>query len=162
MANLQSPNEPAPVPPVTNRDHQLGPETALVTLVEYGDYECPYTAAAYPFLMQLSQTLGSRFRLVFRNFPLTEVHPHAELAAEAAEAAGAQGKFWQMHARLLEHQQALGDREILRLAEEAGLDMQRFAHDMGAYAAAGRVRDDVEGGQRAGVHGTPTFFLNGR
>src|SRR5205814_3219585 len=122
------------IPPVTDRDHRLGADAAIVTLVEYGDYECPYTAAAYAFLMQLSPALGNRFQLVFRNFPLADIHPHAQVAAEAAEAAGAQGKFWQMHARVLEQQQSLGDREILRLAADAGLDLERFAREMEAYA----------------------------
>src|SRR5919206_3595175 len=96
--------------PVSERDHSQGPATAPVTLVEYGDYECPYCGAAYPIVKEIQQRLGDRLRFVFRHFPITTAHPHAELAAEAAEAAGAQGKFWEMHDSLFEHQRALGDR----------------------------------------------------
>jgi protein-disulfide isomerase len=105
--------------PVSQRDHQQGPATAPVTLVEYGDYECPYCGEAYPIVKEIKLRLGDRLRFVFRNFPLTQSHPHAEHAAEAAEAAAAQGKFWEMHDSLFEHQQALDDTHLVHDASYA-------------------------------------------
>jgi protein-disulfide isomerase len=148
--------------PVSDRDHVQGPATAPVTLVEYGDYECPYCGAAYPIVKRLQERLGDRLRFVFRNFPLTTVHPHAEHAAEAAEAAGAQGKFWEMHDHLFEHQRALMDRKLAEYAAATGLDLDRFARDMDGRAHTDRVRTDFMSGVRSGVNGTPTFFINGR
>src|SRR2546423_12240032 len=112
--------------PVSQRDHQQGPETAPVTLVEYGDYECPYCGEAHPIVKELQRRLGDRLRFVFRNFPLTNAHPHAEHAAETAEAAGAQGKFWEMHDYLYEHQRALDDEHLETYAGTLGLDVERF------------------------------------
>jgi protein-disulfide isomerase len=147
--------------PVSDRDHVQGPATAPVTLVEYGDYECPYCGAAYPIVKQLQEDLGDRLRFVFRNFPLTTVHPHAEHAAEAAEAAGAQGKFWEMHDYLYEHQSALMDGDLLAYAAEIGLGAEQFVRDMEGQVHRDRVRADFMSGVRSGVNGTPTFFING-
>jgi protein-disulfide isomerase len=150
------------IPAVTEHDHSKGPSTAPVTLVEYGDYECSYCGAAYPMVQELQRMLGDRLRFVFRNFPLTTAHPRAEHAAEAAEAAGAQGKFWEMHDALFEHQRALRDRELEEYAAAVGLDVERFDREMEAGAFAGCVREDFMSGVRSGVNGTPTFFINGR
>jgi protein-disulfide isomerase len=147
--------------PVGPRDHQQGPETAPVTLVEYGDYECPYCGEAYPIVKEIQRRLGDQLRFVFRNFPLTQSHPHAEHAAEAAEAAGAQEKFWQMHDYLFEHQQALDDGHLVHYAVALQLDQERFVREMTAHVYANRVREDFLSGVRSGVNGTPTFFING-
>jgi protein-disulfide isomerase len=148
--------------PVSDRDHSQGPSDAPVTLVEYGDYECPYCGAAYPIVKRVQERLGDRLRFVFRNFPLTTIHPHAEHAAEAAEAAGAQGRFWEMHDYLYEHQRALMDRKLEEYATAVGLDLQRFERDMVAGVHIDRVRADFMSGVRSGVNGTPTFFINGQ
>jgi protein-disulfide isomerase len=147
--------------PVSQRDHQQGPATAPVTLVEYGDYECPYCGEAYPIVKEIQRRLGDRLRFVFRNFPLTQSHPHAEHAAEAAEAASAQEKFWQMHDYLFEHQQALDDAHLVHYAVALELDKDRFVREMTAHVYANRVREDFLSGVRSGVNGTPTFFING-
>ncbi len=146
--------------PVGERDHVQGPATAPVTLVEYGEYECPYCRAAVPIVQDLQQLLRDRLRFVFRHFPLTNLHPHAQHAAEAAEAAGAQGKFFEMHAYLFEHQDALEDDELLRHASEAGLDAGRFRRELETHVHAGRVREDFQSGLDSGVRGTPTFYLD--
>ena len=148
-------------PPVSERDHVAGPDDAPVTLVEYGDYECPYCGMAHPIVKRAQQDLGNRLRFVFRNFPLAESHPHARLAAEAAEAAGAQGKFWEMHDMLFEHQDALEAEDLMRYAKSLGLDVPKFGHDLEAGTYTKRVRDDFRNGVRSGVNGTPTFFVNG-
>jgi protein-disulfide isomerase len=148
-------------PPVGEGDHVQGPASAPVTLVEYGDYECPYCGAAYPIVKEIQQRLGDRLRFVFRNFPITTAHPHAEHAAEAAEAAGAQGKFWEMHDYLYEHQRALMDRKLDEYAAAVGLDVERWVADMETQAFAERVRADFMSGVRSGVNGTPTFYING-
>jgi Na+/H+ antiporter NhaA len=142
-------------------DHIRGPEDAPVTLVEYGDFECPYCGQAEPIIRELLAGHGD-VRYVWRHLPLTDVHPHAELAAEAAEAAGAQGKFWEMHDRLLENQGALRARDLLKYAEDVGLDVDRFRDDLRRHTYAGRVARDVESAELSGVSGTPTFFVNGR
>lgn len=147
--------------PVGPDDHIQGPETAPLTLVEYGDYQCPYCAAAYVNVRLVQDQLGPRLRFVFRNFPLTQVHPLAELAAEAAEAAGAQGKFWEMHDALYENQPALSPELIAALAQGLGLDMERFNEDLASGRFRERVKRDFMGGVRSGVAGTPTFFING-
>jgi protein-disulfide isomerase len=147
--------------PVSERDHSQGPADAPVTLVEYGDYECPYCGMAYPIVKQVQAHFGDRLRFVFRNFPLGELHPHAEHAAEAAEAADAQGKFWPMHDRIFEHQKRLRDEDLRTYAAEEGLDADRFAVDLAGHAFAGRVREDFMSGVRSGVNGTPTFFVDG-
>jgi protein-disulfide isomerase len=149
-------------PPVDEgRDHIQGPHDAPVTLVEYGDYECPYCGMAYPIVKSLQRALGNKLRFAFRNFPLSDSHPHAEQAAEAAEAAGAQGKFWEMHDVLYENQERLETEDLMSYGDELGLDTNQVAQALedGAYKA--RVREDFRGGVRSGVNGTPTFFING-
>jgi protein-disulfide isomerase len=149
------------VVPVSERDHSQGPATAAVTLVQYGDYECPYTRQSTTIVRAIQQQLGDKLRFVFRNFPLTEIHPHALHAAFAAEAAAAQGKFWQMHDYIFHHQHTLEDSDLEQFAEAVGLDMQQYARAMAEQRALARIEEDVEGGQRSGVQGTPTFFING-
>ena len=148
-------------PPVGPDDHVQGSAKAMVTLVEYGDYQCPYCGEAYPIVKALQKRLGDQLRFVFRNFPLAEAHPHAEHAAEAAEAAGAQGKFWEMHDLLYENQDALDDEDLVRYAKALHLDVPRFVKEMEAHAYADRVRADFSSGVRSGVNGTPSFFING-
>lgn len=148
--------------PVSDRDHSQGPADALVTLVEYGDYECPYCGMAYPIVKALQERLGDRLRFVFRNFPITTAHPHAEHAAETAEAAGAQDRFWEMHDYLYEHQRALEDQDLAAYAEAIGLDAEQFDREMVGQAHVERVRADFMSGVRSGVNGTPSFFINGR
>jgi protein-disulfide isomerase len=144
------------------RDHIRGPRTAPVTLVEYGDFECPYCGQAYPVVKELEARMGERLRVVFRHFPLKEVHPHAEHAAEAAEAAGAQRQFWQMHDMLYERQDALEDTDLIGYGLELGLDLDRFQVELAQGVHRARVREDFMSGVRSGVNGTPTFFINGR
>jgi protein-disulfide isomerase len=146
---------------VAERDHVQGPATAPVTLVEYADYECPYCRAAVPIVQDLQRLLGDTLRFVFRHFPLTRLHPHAQHAAEAAEAACRQGKFFEMHTALFEHQHALEDDHLSRYAAELDLDMASFTRELGAHVHAGRVREDFQSGLRSGVSGTPTFYLDG-
>ena len=147
--------------PITPEDHNQGPENAEVTLVEYGDYECPHCGRAYPIVKQVQKHFRKRVRLVFRNFPLAEMHPHAEAAAEVAEFAGAQGKFWEMHDLLYENQDALEDDDLVRHAKALRLDVPRFVKEMKSGAHLERVRADLSSGVRSGVNGTPTFFING-
>jgi len=147
--------------PVSRRDHIKGPRSAPVTVVEYGDYECPYCGLAYSFVKDLEQSLGDLLCFSFRNFPLVTVHPHSEHAAEAAEAAASQGKFWEMHDCLFEHQQALHDRDLVQCAVGIGLDVPMFIREMTAHRYADRVREDFLSGVRSGVNGTPAFFING-
>ena len=148
-------------PPVSERDHFQGPAEAPVTLVEFGDYQCPYCGQAHPIVKAVQAKFGNRLRFVFRNFPLAEIHPHAAAAAQAAEAAGAQGKFWPMHDRLFEHQNALGNADLVAHAAEVGLDVARFARELSEGVHEVRVREDFMSGVRSGVNGTPTFFING-
>ena len=147
--------------PVTSRDHAQGPADAPVTLVEYGDYECPYCGRAYPVVKRIQKALGDRLRFVFRNFPLNTLHEHAGVAAQAAEAAGAQGKFWEMHDLLYEHQDDLAGADLVNYALKLGLEVYRFESDLAGEVYAKRVREDFRGGVRSGVNGTPTFFING-
>jgi protein-disulfide isomerase len=149
------------VPPVGLRDHTFGSNQAGVTLVEYGDYECPYCAAAYPLVKSMLRRLGPELRFVFRNFPLWEVHPNAMLAAEAAEAAAAQGVFWEMHDLLFENQADLSGSALVRYAAQVLPDAMRWANDMQTRRFKARVRQDLASGARSGVRGTPTFFVNG-
>jgi protein-disulfide isomerase len=146
--------------PVGEDDHVQGPAAASVTLVEYGDYECPYCRAAVPIVEELQRVLPDQLRFVFRHFPLENLHPHARRAAEAAEAAAAQGRFFEMHAALFEHQAALEDEDLRRYAAGIDLDLARFAAELEAHTHADRVREDFRGGIRSGVRGTPTFFLD--
>lgn len=147
--------------PVGQRDHIQGLDTAPVALVEYGDYECPYCGDANPIIKEVEKNLGNKLRFIFRNFPITQIHPHAQHAAEAAEAAAAQNKFWEMHDYLYEHQQALDDNHLEKYASKLGLDITQFNHDMASHAYAQRVREDFLSGVRSGVNGTPTFYING-
>jgi protein-disulfide isomerase len=149
------------VPVDDERDHVQGPTHAAVTLVEYGDYECPYCGEAYPVVKELQSRMGERLRFVFRNFPISTSHPHAEHAAEAAEAANAQGRFWEMHDRLYERQRHLTDADLQNYAEEFGLDIERFEKEMAEHVHADRVHEDFMSGVRSGVNGTPTFYING-
>ena len=148
-------------PPVSKRDHTVGPASAAITLVEYGDYECPYCGAAHPIVKEIRRRLGNGLRFAFRHFPLSRIHPHSERAAEAAEAAATQGKFWQMHDQLFEHQDALDDESLLVYAATIGLDVDEFTREMLLGVHAPRVREDFLSGVRSGVNGTPTFFING-
>jgi protein-disulfide isomerase len=154
--------------PVGEADHAQGPVDASVTLVEYGDYQCPYCGRAYPIVKALQQRLGNRLRFVFRNFPITQIHPYALHAAEAAESAGALGgesAFWAMHDALFEHQQdssvSLTDSKLSQYATTLGIDADRVAGELEAGTREARVHADFMGGIRSGVNGTPTFFVNG-
>jgi len=158
MAEIDSPKLAMPV---GDRDHVQGPDDAPVTLLEYGDYECPYCRQVVPVMQELRERFGDRFRYVFRHLPLAKAHPDAQLAAEAAEAAAAQGKFWEMHELLYEHQGELDREHLDDYASEIGLDVERFERELDAGAYAERVREDFLGGVRSGANGTPTFYLNG-
>ncbi|GII57394.1 Na(+)/H(+) antiporter NhaA 2 [Planotetraspora thailandica] len=149
----------APVDP--DRDHMRGPEDAPVTLVEYGDFECPYCGLAEPVVRELLADFGD-LRYVWRHLPLRDVHPSAQLAAEAAEAAAEQGSFWEMHDLLLAHQGDLKVNQILSYAEEIGLDLERFRRDLKEHVGADRIAEDTDSADLSGVSGTPTFFINGR
>lgn len=147
--------------PVTPEDHAEGLPSAPVTLVEYGDYECPHCGRAYPIVKEVQRQLGTHLRFVFRNFPLREAHAHAQHAAEAAEAAAEQGRFWEMHDMLFERQRALDDAHLVQYARALDLDEGRFTDALTSHAFASHVRRDFIGGVRSGVNGTPTFFING-
>jgi protein-disulfide isomerase len=149
------------VPVSVDRDHVVGRADAPAILVQYGDYECPYCGEAYPIVKEVQRKMGDRLLFVFRNFPISTSHPHAEQAAEAAEAAGAQGKFWEMHDLLYERQAHLTDQDLHAYAGELGLDVERFDGDLSTHAYAPRVHEDFLSGVRSGVNGTPTFFVNG-
>jgi protein-disulfide isomerase len=147
--------------PLSERDHVLGTPAAAVTLLEYGDYECPFCAAAHPAVKQVLQLVPSDILFAYRHFPLTQIHPHAQQAAEAAEAAGAQGRFWEMHDLLFVHQDHLAFSDLVGYADALGLDLDRFASELESGAHSARVREDFLSGVRSGVNGTPTFFVNG-
>jgi protein-disulfide isomerase len=154
-------NAPRLAIPVGAADHVLGPAAAPVTLVEYGDFECPFCGRAYPVVKALRRELGDRLRFVFRHFPITRTHPHAQWAAEAAEAAAAQGRFWEMHDQLLVHQNLLGDEHLGLYIGHLDLDADRLRRELAAHVHSPRVLEDVRSGERSGVRGTPTFFING-
>jgi protein-disulfide isomerase len=149
------------LPVSVDRDHIQGPADAAVTLLEYGDYECPFCGAAYPIVKEAQSRMGDRLRFVFRNFPISTSHPHAERAAEAAEAAASQGRFWPMHDLLYENQKRLDDADLHDYAKQLGLDVDAFDHDLAGHVHAERVREDFMSGVRSGVNGTPTFYVNG-
>jgi protein-disulfide isomerase len=149
------------LPVSRSRDHIQGPDTAPATLVEYGDYECPFCGQAYIIIKQVQNLLGKDLRFVFRNFPLTQVHPHAQHAAEAAESAAVQNKFWEMHDYLYEHQQALDDEHLVQYAATLGLDLSEFVRDISSHVHASHIREDFLSGIRSGVNGTPAFYING-
>ena len=144
------------------RDHVRGPHDAPVTLVEYGDFECPFCGAAEGVVRRLLRMFGDDVRLVWRHLPLGDKHPHAQLAAEAAEAAGAQGAFWAMHDLLITHQRALTEPDLVQYAERLELDVARFQEELRVHVHAPRVAQDVESAYASRVPGTPTFFVNGR
>ena len=155
MATLRMDVDPA-------LDHVLGKSDAPVTLVEYGDYECPHCAKAQPVVRAVRDAMGDRLRIVFRAFPLSEIHPHAKHAAEAAEAAGAQGKFWEMHDALFAHQRnGLEDEKLVALASGVGADGAKVADALKSGAYTERIEMEFLSGVRSGVNGTPTFFING-
>ena len=159
---MSSPYRPQLVLPVSpERDHIRGPVDAPIVLLEYGDYECPFCGAAHPVVQELRRLMGNQMSVVYRHFPLTNVHPHAEPAAEAAEAAGAQGRFWAMHDMLFEHQDALEAEDLLAYAQAIGLDVPRFVRELADGTHRPRVREDFLSGVRSGVNGTPTFYVNG-
>jgi protein-disulfide isomerase len=146
--------------PVGPEDHVEGNPSAKVTLVEYGDFECPYCGSAYSVLKEVQRRMGDEMRFVFRNFPLAEMHPHALAAAEAVEAASAQGKFWPMHDLLYENQNALGLAHLREYAKRLELDVARFSKDLDTHTFRTRVEEEFRGGVRSGVNGTPTLFVN--
>jgi protein-disulfide isomerase len=147
--------------PAGRRDPVQSPENAAVTLLEYGDYECPYCGEAYPIVKELQKQLGSSLRFVFRNFPLSNLHPHAKLAAEAAEVVGAEGKFWEMHDTPYEHQTALAEVDLVQYARRLGIESGKFRSELRGRAYAERVQEDFPSGVRSRVNGTPTFYING-
>jgi protein-disulfide isomerase len=148
--------------PITKQDHTEGVTSALVTLVEYGDYECPFCGEAYHVIKRVQEDIGDDLRFVFRNFPLSKIHPHAVWAARGAEAATAQGRFWEMHDVLFENQDALAEEDLVSYAYLLKLDVTKFVSDIHAEQVWQKVDDDFWGGVRSGVNGTPTFFINGR
>jgi protein-disulfide isomerase len=147
--------------PVNAGDHVQGSQDAQVTLVEYGDYECPYCGEAYPIVKRLEKKMGRDLRFVFRNFPLTESHPRALAAAQAAEAAGLQGRLWEMHDLLYENQDTLEDKDLIAFARKLKLDVERFTRDFSSNEVRTKIQEDFSAGVRSGVNGTPTFFING-
>jgi protein-disulfide isomerase len=147
--------------PPSSHDHAKGPASAAVTLVEYGDYQCPYCGQAYWVLQDIEASFRNDLRFVFRHFPLTEVHPFAMLAAEAAEAAGARGKFWDMHAALYQNQDALDLDSVLAYGAALDLDAESMRADIESHRHVPKIQDDFMGGVRSGVNGTPCFFING-
>jgi protein-disulfide isomerase len=147
--------------PVAPDDHAQGPPDAPITLVEYGDYECPDCLNAQPLIAALQRQLGNKLRVIFRHFPMYSIHPRASAAAQAAEAAAAQGRFWDMHESLFRHQKELATLDLTHLALRLGFDVYAFERDMGSETRARRVRRHYDGGAQSGVQGTPTFFLNG-
>ena len=147
--------------PIGKQDHVAGPDSAPVTLVEYGDFECPHCGRAEPIVQGIRRRLGDQLRFVFRHFPLAEAHPHAQSAAEASESAGSQGKFWEMHDIIFRNQIALEREDLLEYAAEIGIDPKRVEQDLADGVYHRKVRDDFRGGIRSGVNGTPTFFING-
>ena len=147
--------------PISDRDHIQGSLDAPVELVEYGDYECPHCKAAFPAVKLVQAEFGNDLCFAYRHFPLIEIHPHAEPAAEAAEAAGARHRFWEMHDKLFENSPNLDGADLLSLAIDLGLDAERFGRDIAEHRYLPRIREDVESGIASGVRGTPTFFING-
>lgn len=148
-------------PEVNNKDHFEGKDSATITIAEYGDYQCPHCAHAYPVIKEIQQAFGDQIKFVFRNFPLQESHEFAFTAALAAEAAGLQDKFWEMHDAIYENQYRISDELFEELAETIGLDVEQFNLDIKADEVKQKVEDDFESGIRSGVNGTPSFYVNG-
>jgi len=153
MAKLKAPIGPA--------DHAAGDEQAAVTMVEYGDYECPHCRHAHPIVQSLQERFGKQLRFVYRNFPLTQIHPHAEMAAEAAEFEGSKGHFWEMHDAIFENQARLDRATLEELASDLGDPADELKTSLKNHEFLPKVKEDFMGGVRSGVNGTPTFFLNG-
>jgi len=148
-------------PRVNKTDHLQGNLDAPIELVEYGDYQCPHCGRAYPIVKSIQRKMGNKLKFVFRNFPLAEMHPDATRAAVAAEIAASQGKFWEMHDIIFEHQEDLDEESLIRYAAEIELDMQKFNSDFQKPEFMEKVENDFESGVRSGVNGTPSFFING-
>jgi protein-disulfide isomerase len=148
-------------PAVNSTDHIQGNKNALLELVEYGDYQCPHCGRAYPVIKEVQKAMGDNLKFVFRNFPLSDAHPDAFNAAEAAEAAGLQNKFWEMHDIIYENQELLEWKNLFAYAKKIGLDGARFKDDIEKERVTGKVENDFESGVRSGVNGTPSFFING-
>lgn len=147
--------------PVTKDDHIQGNENALITLVEYGDYQCPYCGTAFAIIKGLQSSFGKDLRFVFRNFPLQEVHPYAKVAAEIAEFAGEKGLFWEMHDLIYENQENLGMPLLIELTQTIGLPIKDLEIALENEKYVSKIQKDFLGGVRSGVNGTPTFFING-
>jgi protein-disulfide isomerase len=148
-------------PPVGPDDHVQGARDARVTVLEYGDFECPHCGAAYPLVKEIERTLGAKLLIAYRHFPLTRIHPHAAHAADISEAVAQHGKFWPMHDILFENQGALDDDHLIAYAESLGIDPKWAETALGDGRFEQRVREDFSSGVRSGVNGTPTFFING-
>src|SRR5918996_108144 len=149
------------VPVSIGLDHTRGSVNAPITIVEYGDFECPYTGMAYPVIKELMRQFNAKIYFAYRNFPLNDIHPHSQHAAEAAEAAAAQDKFWQMYDYLFEHQKALDDHHLLEYAQKVGLNIDKFKKEMSEHVYAPLINKSLKSGIDSGVEGTPTFFING-
>lgn len=147
--------------PLSSSDHVLGPASATVTVIEYGDFGCPYCRATYPAVKMLLKNFRDHVRFAFRHFPVVALHPRSERAAESAEAAGAQGRFWPMHDLLFENQQRLDDEYLRQYARQIGLDLERYDRDMDAHIYLPFIREQMNNGMEHGARGTPTFFVNG-
>jgi protein-disulfide isomerase len=147
---------------INDRDHIQGNANASTTLVEYGDFECPHCGAAYPVIKEVQKRQGDKLRFVFRNFPISQAHPHAAHTAYAAEAAGKQGKYWEMHDMIFENQNALEDENLVSYAQRLNLNIDQFKIDMSSKEIAQKVSDDFTSGVRSGVNGTPTIYINGK
>ena len=150
------------VPAVSSKDHVKGEPEAILELVEYGDYQCPYCGRAYVVIRNIRRELGKKLRFVFRNFPLAKIHPQARPTAIAAEAAALQGKFWEMHDIIFEHQDILSAGNMVLFAKNIGLDIAQFENDIQLKALFDRVEQDFESGIRSGVNRTPSFYINGK
>ncbi len=148
-------------PPVSEMDHCQGSKDALVTLVEYGDYQCPYCGQAYPIVKKLQEEFGDKLEFVFRNFPLTEIHEYSFHAAESSEIADEYGKFWEMHDMLYQNQDNLQDDNLIMMASKLGIDSEEFSKKLQAEEKAKKVKDDFMSGVESGVNGTPSFYING-
>jgi protein-disulfide isomerase len=149
-------------PAVTDKDHTQGPADAAIEIVEFGDFQCPDCGDAYPVIKQIQKTYGDQIRFVFRNLPLTDIHTYAKIAALAAEAAGQQNKYWEMHDLIYEHQEELSNELLYSLARKLGLNAEQFEQDLHNRALLQKVKDDIQSAEDSQVPGTPTFFVNGK
>lgn len=149
------------IPAVNSNDHIYGDPDAIIELVEYGDYECPYCGRAYPIVKNIQRKLGNHLKFVFRNFPLSKIHPHAFAAAVSTEAAALQNKFWEMHDIVFENQKNLDAENIFLLAKKIGLDLEQFKNDIQQTSLTEKIKHDFSSGIRSGVNRTPSFFING-